>query len=138
VVTEIKNEDKLENIAIKNNKTGEQQDVPSAGLFIYIGVEPKNTDWLYRLVKRDNHGFILTGSDVANNGHPQGWMTGGYPFLLETNVPDIFAAVYVVMVGILRELLQGGGRRIYFYSSNTSIFKKSVNNFISLQYYKNK
>ena len=116
MVTEIKNEDQLENIAIKNNKTGEQQNVPSAGLFIYIGVEPNNTDWLYRVVKRNNHGFILTGPDLTNNGHPQDWMTGGYPFLLETNVPGIFAAGYVVMVDISRELLQGWETDLHLFS----------------------
>jgi hypothetical protein len=55
-------------------------------------------------------------------------------FLLETNVPGIFAAGYVVMVGGLsRELLQGR-RRIFLHSANTSIFKKNVDNFISLLY----
>ena len=80
VVTEVNDENKLENITIKNTKTGEQQDVPSAGSFVYISVESNNTDCIYRVVKRDNHGFILTGSDLANNGHPQDWMTGPSTF----------------------------------------------------------
>ena len=91
VVTEISGENKLENITIKITKTGGQQSVPVAGLFIYIGAEP-HTDWRDGVVIRDNHGFILTGSDLVNNGLPQDWMMDHQPFLLETNVPGIFAA----------------------------------------------
>jgi thioredoxin reductase (NADPH) len=53
-----------------NTKTKEQQIVPAAGLFIYIGAVP-NTGWLNGIVLRDNHGFILTGSDLYDNIHPQ-------------------------------------------------------------------
>ncbi len=91
VVTGVNGENKLESIAIKNTKTGEQRIIPGAGLFIYIGAEP-HTDWLNGLVQRDNHGSILTGSDLANNGHPQDWIMDRQYFLLETNVPGIFAA----------------------------------------------
>ena len=91
VVTEISGENKLENITIKITKTGGQQSVSVAGLFIYIGAEP-HTDWRDGVVIRDNHGFILTGSDLVNNGLPQDWMIDHQPFLLETNVPGIFAA----------------------------------------------
>jgi thioredoxin reductase (NADPH) len=91
VVTEVSGENKLENITIKNTKTGEHQTVPAAGLFIYIGAEP-HTDWLDGILQLDNHGFILTGSDLTNNGHPQDWMIDRQPFLLETNIPGIFVA----------------------------------------------
>ena len=69
VVTEVSGGSKLEYIAVMNTKTKEQQIVPAAGLFIYIGAEP-NTDWLNGIVLRDNHGFILTGSDcITINNH---------------------------------------------------------------------
>ena len=74
-----------------NTKTKEQQIVPAAGLFIYIGAEP-NTDWLNGIVLRDNHGFILTGSDLYNNKQPQNMIMDHHPLLLETNIPGIFAA----------------------------------------------
>ena len=74
-----------------NTKTKEQQIVPAAGLFIYIGAVP-NTDWLNGIVLRDNHGFILTGSELYNNKHPQNMMMDHRPLLLETNIPGIFAA----------------------------------------------
>jgi thioredoxin reductase (NADPH) len=91
VVIEVSGGSKLESIAVMNTKTKEQQIVPAAGLFIYIGAEP-NTDWLNGMVLRDNHGFILTGSDLYNNKHPQNMIMDHHPLLLETNIPGIFAA----------------------------------------------
>jgi thioredoxin reductase (NADPH) len=91
VVTEVSGESKLEYIAVMNTKTKEQQIVPAAGLFIYIGAVP-NTDWLNGIVLRDNHGFILTGSDLCDNIHPQNMVMDHHPLLLETNIPGIFAA----------------------------------------------
>jgi thioredoxin reductase (NADPH) len=93
-VTEVRGESKLEGITISNTRTGEQQTVSAAGLFIYIGAEP-HTDWLSGTIQLDAKGFILTGSDlVQKNGlqSPQGQLEDRQPFLLETNIPGIFAA----------------------------------------------
>ena len=92
VVTEVKGDNKLEAITVTNLVTREQQTVPAAGLFIYIGAEP-HTEWLDKIIQRDAHGFILTGPDsVQNELRPQGWSVDRQPFLLETNIPGIFAA----------------------------------------------
>ena len=93
IVTEVKGENRLEEITITNIKTGEQQVVQAAGLFIYIGAEP-HTDWLTGIIQRDANGFILTGSDLLQNGlqRPQNWALDRQPFLLETDIPGIFAA----------------------------------------------
>lgn len=91
VVTEVSGGSKLESITVVNTKTKEQQIVPAAGLFIYIGAEP-NTEWLNGIVLRDNHGFILTGSDLYDSKHPQNMIMDHHPLLLETNIPGIFAA----------------------------------------------
>lgn len=79
VVTEVNGDNRLENITIQNTKTGEHQSVPAAGLFIYIGVEPR-TDWLEGILQIDNHGFVLAGSDLENNGLPHGWLIDRNPF----------------------------------------------------------
>ena len=42
-VTEVRGEKRLEDITVTNTKTGEQQVVQAAGLFIYIGAEPHTT-----------------------------------------------------------------------------------------------
>jgi thioredoxin reductase (NADPH) len=93
IVSEVRGENKLEGITIANTQTGEQQSVPAAGLFIFIGAEP-HTDWLAQIIKRDVHGFILTGLDLVQNdlGLPEGWELDRQPFLLETIIPGIFAA----------------------------------------------
>jgi thioredoxin reductase (NADPH) len=58
-------------------KSGEQ--LPLSYLFLFLGALPC-TDWLGDTVKRDGHGFILTGA------------AAGADDLLETSVPGLFAA----------------------------------------------
>jgi thioredoxin reductase (NADPH) len=92
-VTEVGGENRLEFITVTNTQTGQLQTIPSHGLYIFIGAVP-HTDVLVGLIERDANGFILTGPDLIHNGHkyPQGWTLDRQPFLLETNVPGIFAA----------------------------------------------
>jgi thioredoxin reductase (NADPH) len=92
-VTEVRGENRLEFITITNTQTGQLQTFPSPGLYIFIGAVP-HTDVLVGLIERDANGFILTGPDLIHNGreHPRGWTLDRQPFLLETNVPGIFAA----------------------------------------------
>ena len=108
VVTEVKGENKLERLILTNTKTGKQHDVPASGLFIYIGAEP-HTDWLYDWIKRDAHGFILTGSDLRQDElENQGWMLDRQPFLLETSIPGVFA-VGDVRHGSIKRIAAGVG-----------------------------
>ena len=92
-VTEVRGENRLEFITIKNTRTGKLQTFPSHGLYIFIGAVP-HTDVLTGLVERDAIGFILTGPDLIkdNRERPIGWTLKRQPYLLETNVPGIFAA----------------------------------------------
>src|SRR5215217_646149 len=92
-VTEVHGENRLEFITITNTQTRQLQTVPTSGLYIFIGAVP-HTDAAVGLIERDANGFILTGQDLMQNGHmrPRGWTLDRQPFLLETNVPGIFAA----------------------------------------------
>lgn len=98
-VVEVKGENKLEAITVRNSISGESGTVPAFALFIFIGAQP-HTDWLSDTVKRDANGFILTGPDLmiddgqnnSNSNRPKGWNLERQPFLLETNIPGIFAA----------------------------------------------
>jgi thioredoxin reductase (NADPH) len=92
-VKEVHGENRLEFITITNTQTRQLQTVPASGLYIFIGAVP-HTDAAVGLIERDANGFILTGQDLMQNGHmrPRGWTLDRQPFLLETNVPGIFAA----------------------------------------------
>jgi thioredoxin reductase (NADPH) len=92
-VTEVHGESRLEFITITNTQTRQLQTVPTSGLYIFIGAVP-HTDAVAGLIERDANGFILTGQDLMQNGveRPRGWTLDRQPFLLETNVPGIFAA----------------------------------------------
>ena len=90
-VVAVHGEDKLEAISIACATSGSVDRVPASALFVFIGAAPR-TSWLDGFVERDELGFILTGSDVMRQGNrPAGWTADRDPFLLETNVPGVFA-----------------------------------------------
>lgn len=90
-VAEVKGKDRLEEIVLRNNQSGEAQALPAAALFIFIGAAA-HTDLVANVVERDSTGFILTGPSLMQDGRrPKGWKLQRDPFLLETSVPGIFA-----------------------------------------------
>jgi thioredoxin reductase (NADPH) len=89
---EIKGTNALEQIVIKNTKTGDVQTCEASALFVFIGVQPQN-QIVADLVMCSGKGYIYTGPDVmVDKKPPQGWTLERDPFLLETSVPGIFAA----------------------------------------------
>lgn len=89
-VIEVKGEKSLEAVAIADAVTGETKTVPATSLFIFIGAEPR-TNWLDGTIHRDSRGFILTGSDLKSDSHLKSWSVDRDPYLLETNIPGVFA-----------------------------------------------
>jgi len=68
------------------NAEGGREIIPATALFVMIGAEAR-TDWLGPSVRRDDHGFVLTGRDLPPDAH-----TSGRPRLaFETSVPGVFA-----------------------------------------------
>jgi thioredoxin reductase (NADPH) len=91
-VAAVKGNDRLEEIVLRNNQSGETQTLPAAALFIFIGAAA-HTDLVANVVERDSAGFILTGPNLMQDGRrPKGWKLQRDPFLLETSVPGVFAA----------------------------------------------
>ncbi len=86
-VSAVYGEEHLAAIDIVNRESGETERCEATGLFVFIGADAA-TDWLPPEIARDALGFILTGNDVIAAG---AWPESREPFLLETNVPGIFA-----------------------------------------------
>lgn len=85
--------DHLEWLALVDRETGNEERVDANWVYAFIGAKPR-TDWLGASVARDEHGFVLTGPDVAALGGADGdgWRLQRPPFLLETTTPGVFAA----------------------------------------------
>jgi thioredoxin reductase (NADPH) len=107
-VAEAHGETHLEEISFLCSDTGKVERVPASAMFIFIGALPR-TDWLADVVERDERGFILTGPDLIRDGQrPKGWALDRDPFLLETNVPGLFA-VGDVRHGSVKRVASGVG-----------------------------
>jgi thioredoxin reductase (NADPH) len=107
-VAEVHGDTHLEEISFLCSDTGKLERVPANAMFIFIGAMPQ-TEWLDGFVERDNLGFVLTGPDLMRDGQrPKGWALDRDPFLLETNVPGIFA-VGDVRHGSVKRVASGVG-----------------------------
>ncbi|MEM1311710.1 MAG: FAD-dependent oxidoreductase, partial [Cyanobacteria bacterium P01_H01_bin.153] len=103
-VVEVQGDDRLEQILVKDSQTDTVKTFATNSLFIFIGAVP-STDWLDSIVERDERGFIFTGPDIS----PQSpWPLERDRFLLETNVPGIFA-VGDVRSGSVKRVASGVG-----------------------------
>jgi thioredoxin reductase (NADPH) len=94
-LVEVHGDERLEAITVFDAAGGEKETLPTNALFIFIGALP-HTEWLAKLVETDDHGFIVTGLDLARlNGDrhlPRNWPLQRDPFWLESSQPGIFAA----------------------------------------------
>ena len=83
---------RLERLTLTDLESGAAETVPAAALFVLIGAEPR-TQWLSDTVRRDQPGFVLTGSDLLQDGQPdEQWPLRRPPMLLESSLPGLFAA----------------------------------------------
>jgi thioredoxin reductase (NADPH) len=78
----------LEHLVLADRLQGGEETVDADALFLMIGGNP-HTQWLPSEVKRDDQGFVLTGTDLPDD---RTWPLARSPFLLETSMPRVFAA----------------------------------------------
>lgn len=92
-VVAVRGTDGLEAITVEDSAAGTRAEEAMDALFLFIGALPR-TDWLAGIVERDRAGFIVTGPALtrASDGRVPGWPLLREPYLLETNVPGLFAA----------------------------------------------
>ena len=103
-VVEVQGESRLEKILVADSQSGETKTFDTNYLFIFIGATP-STDWLGDTVDRDERGFICTGPDISDR---LPWPLERDRFLLETNVPGVFA-VGDVRHGSVKRVASGVG-----------------------------
>lgn len=83
-------EDRLEGLDLHTAGSDAVESLPVEYLFVFLGATPR-VGWLNDLVACDDLGFILTGGALDRKGHMGDWPLEREPFMLETNVPGVFA-----------------------------------------------
>jgi thioredoxin reductase (NADPH) len=89
-VVELDGEGSLEAIVTRDTLTGERRRLPAKALFVFIGAQP-NTGWLAGHVAVDEHGFVLTGSALAEALGQNGAGQAQRAMLLESSCPGVLA-----------------------------------------------
>ena len=83
---------RLEHLTLTDLESGAAETVDAAALFVLIGAEPR-TQWLPDAVRRDQAGFVVTGTDLLPGGRPdERWPLRRLPMFLESSLPGVFAA----------------------------------------------
>ncbi|HEY3250007.1 MAG TPA: NAD(P)/FAD-dependent oxidoreductase, partial [Ignavibacteria bacterium] len=94
---------KLEKITLKHNPDGKICELETSAIFIFIGASPR-AEILAGIIETDEKGYIVTGPDLPRiNNKVRGWDLERDPFILETNVPGVFAA---------GDVRSGSGKRV--------------------------
>ena len=94
----------LAEVDVHDAAAGRTSRRPATVLFVMIGADAV-TRWLPPAVARDDHGYVLTGSDAAGSAV---WTADRRPFALETSVPGIFA-IGDVRSGSVKRVAAGVG-----------------------------
>ena len=90
-VREVHGDDKLREVVVEDNHTGERQSIQTRALFVFIGADPY-TSWLANAIKLDDRGFVPTGpAALYSEAGATHMRTSRQPMMLETSQPGVFA-----------------------------------------------
>jgi len=78
---------RLQQLVLRESRTGEDKTVAADALFVLIGADP-HTDWLPPQIARNASGFLLTGEEFPDGN----WPLQRRPYPLETSMPGVLAA----------------------------------------------
>jgi thioredoxin reductase (NADPH) len=81
-IADARGDHKLQALLLRDRTTGVTREVPASAVFVLIGAIPA-TDWLPAEIRRDEHGYVVTGERAGD--------TGGGRSPLETSVEGVFA-----------------------------------------------
>jgi thioredoxin reductase (NADPH) len=109
-------EGRLTGLVLRDGETGTTSAVPAAALFVLIGAEP-HTGWLPADIRRDRHGYVLTGTDLPAAGLPRA------PLPFETSLPGVFAA---------GDLRHGSLKRVASSVGEGSVAIRQVHDYLAL------
>jgi thioredoxin reductase (NADPH) len=93
----------LVEIDVHDSASGRTSRRPATVVFVMIGADAV-TGWLPAAVARDDHGYVLTGSEAPVSA----WTADRRPFALETSVPGVFA-IGDVRSGSVKRVAAGVG-----------------------------
>jgi thioredoxin reductase (NADPH) len=112
----------VEAIEIKNNETGQIEQLKCSAIFVFIGAEP-SADWLPTQLARDANGYLLTGPDALRAGQ---WPCPERdPCPLETTVPGILAA---------GDIRSGSTKRVGFAVGDGSLAVTCVHKLLAIEH----
>jgi thioredoxin reductase (NADPH) len=106
---------RLTGLVLRDRETEVTSTVPAAALFVLIGAEP-HTGWLPAGIRRDRHGYILTGTDLPTAAVARA------PLPFETSLPGVFA------VGDVRH---GSVKRVASSVGEGSVAIRQVHDYLS-------
>jgi thioredoxin reductase (NADPH) len=108
-IAALEGDEHLESVVIEHRATGERRRVRAEAVFAFIGADAE-TGWLPDDLCKDERGYVCTGRDVMDfvvRNHAR-WPLERDPYLLETNVPGVFA-VGDVRHGSIKRVASGVG-----------------------------
>ena len=90
-VQHLRGADDLRAVELRDGDSGSRWEIPARGVFVFIGADPR-TEWLGDAVLTDDHGFILTGRELAlAHPDPDQRRSERAPLPLETSLAGVFA-----------------------------------------------